>query len=190
MHKVMFVLSIALAVGGCAGFGLIATSNPLEKLMEAEQLLLANRPMPAERMIREAMTIYAERGDRHGLGAAHASYGDFLSSDAVEKWAADYRRSGFQDKSVSYANRLEKASEHHRQAIEHYRVAEPQHIESGKFDHLSNLYLNMGKLHVAIKQNELACSYFDKSFEAYRENIRRNPSVKPWVVDAHPELTQ
>ena len=48
--------------------GVVATSDPHVKLNDAENLFITqNRPLPAERLFREAMAIYQDRDDPHGL---------------------------------------------------------------------------------------------------------------------------
>ena len=59
-------------MAACAGVGIVATSDPLAKLNDAEVLFSSkDRPIPAEKPIQEAMAIYQERDDPHGLGNAH-----------------------------------------------------------------------------------------------------------------------
>lgn len=146
MCSVRFISAIcgSLLLVGCAGFGIVASSDPLTKLNNAEYLFLTqNRPLPAERLIRESIEIYQERDDPHGLGHAHSQYGNLLRSPAVTRWEKVYRRDGFLDKSVTFDNRFAKASEHDSKALEYYRRAEKQHRESAKFDELTNLYYNI-----------------------------------------------
>jgi hypothetical protein len=55
------------------------TSDPERKLGWAKELYQnQNRPIPAERLIKEAIEIYQERGDQLGLAQAHRAYGVFL----------------------------------------------------------------------------------------------------------------
>ena len=62
---------LSLLMSGCAAIGVVATSDPHVKLNDAENLFITqNRPLPAERLIREAMAIYQERDDPHGLANA------------------------------------------------------------------------------------------------------------------------
>jgi tetratricopeptide (TPR) repeat protein len=160
----------------------VATDDPLRKLNDAESLFMQQgRPIPAERLIREAMAIYEQRADPHGLGHANREYGDFLRSPAVLKWEKVYRRDGFQDKSITFDNRLEKASEFYRKAIAHYQRAEQQHQQAGKYDDLTNIYFNAAWSHLQVGERETACGYYDKTIPAYEENIRRNPGVKPYT---------
>jgi tetratricopeptide (TPR) repeat protein len=167
---------------GCAGVGIVATSDPLAKLNDSEDLFMRQaRPLPAERLILEAMAIYEERGDAHGLGNANRQYGDLLRSPAVLKWEKVYRRDGFQDKSITFDNRLEKANEFYRKAIGYYERAAQEHLKTGKYDALTNVYFNRAWSHVNVNEKDKACGYYDKTVEAYDENIRRNPGAKPYA---------
>lgn len=170
-----------LVLVSCAGVGIIATSDPLAKLNDAEDLFdRQDRPLPAERLIREAMTIYQERGDPHGLGHAYREYGDFLRSPSIAKWEMVFRRDGFRDPSVTFENRLAKASEYYAKALDYYLRAEEQLRGSEKYDSLSNVYVNMAWSYFMLSDRVRACDFLDKSLEAYSENIRRNPSAKPY----------
>jgi len=178
----LLVLYGLVLLTGCAGVGIVATGDPLAKLNDAEDLFMRqSRPLPAERLIREAMAIYEQRGDQHGLANANREYGDLLRSPAVIKWEKVYRRDGFQDKTVTFDNRLEKASEFYRKAITYYERAEQQHQQAGKFDALTNVYFNAAWSHLQVGEREKACGYYDKTVQAYDENIRRNPGAKPHI---------
>jgi len=139
-----------------------------------------DRPLPAERLIREAIAIYQERDDPTGLGHAHREYADLLRSRSVAgRWEKFYRENGFQDPSVTFDNRLAKSSEYYRKAIEYYQRAEKQDREANRFDALTNVYFNMAWSHLMLDDRAQACSYYDRTLEAYTENIKRNPSAKP-----------
>jgi len=178
-----FAVLCAFAVmSGCVGVGIIATGDPLEKLNDSEDLFMSQgRPLPAERLIREAMAIYEERGDAHGLGNANRQYGDLLRSPAVMKWEQVYRRYGFQDISITFDNRLEKAKEFYRTAITYYDRAAQEHLRTGKYDALTNVYFNSAWSYLNLNEKNKACANYDMAVEAYDENIRRNPSAKPYA---------
>jgi tetratricopeptide (TPR) repeat protein len=162
----------------CAGVGVVDSSNPLRKLNDAEYLFMKeNRPVPAERLILEAMAIYQKLDDPHGLGNANREYGDFLRSQAVVNWSI-YRK-GFLDPSVTFDNRLEKASEHYRKALDYYRLAETRELAAGQYDALTNVYFNMAWSHLALGANDEACADYDRALNAYEENVRLNPTAHP-----------
>src|SRR5581483_10231032 len=99
---------------GCAGIGVTSTSDPAEKLRDAYYLTeRADRPLVAERLIREALDIYARNNDQLGIAEAYKQYGLFFSSDSLAgKWSTYYKNNGFLDKTVSYDGRYTKAIEY------------------------------------------------------------------------------
>jgi tetratricopeptide (TPR) repeat protein len=175
------LLAAAFLLSGCAGVGIVSTSDPAVKLNDAEVLFLReNRPLPAESLIREALVIYQERDDPHGLGNAHREYADLLKSPAVGNLEPFYRkRGGFLDRSITFDNRLTKASEQYSLALENYRRAEQQELAASKYDALTNVYYNMAWSNLALGARDEACTDFDRSLQAYNENMRRNPTAHP-----------
>jgi tetratricopeptide (TPR) repeat protein len=191
--RFLVVLSGLLFLVGCAGVGVIASSDPLTKLNDAEDLFMRqNRPLIAERLIREAIAIYQENDDPHGLGNAHREYADLLLSPSVTgNWQKFYRENGFQDKSVTFENRKNKASEYYVKALEYYARAESRLREANRFDSLTNVYFNMGWSAYRLDDRTKSCAFYDKALEAYLENIKHNPEAKPYSpTGSVPQLIQ
>ena len=184
VHNVKSAILVTgmLLLSACAGVGIVSTSDPLLKLNDAEVLFMRkDRPLPAERLIQEAMAIYQERDDPHGLGNAYREYGDLLRSPAVARDEGVYRRDGFRDKSITFDNRLSKANEYYTKALEYYRLAEQQELAAGKYDALTNVYYNMAWCHWMLHELEEACADYDLALKAYGENTQRNPTAHPYV---------
>jgi tetratricopeptide (TPR) repeat protein len=173
----LFVVSLT---AGCAGVGVVSTSDPLVKLNQAEDLFLTQgRPLIAERLIQEARATYQERGDSQGLGHADREYADLLISPTVSgKWAKYYRENGFLDKTVTYDNRTAKASEYYGKAVEHYARAVDQLRSADNYGSLTNVYFNMGYSYYRLDDLAKACRFYDEALGAYNENMRRNPDAK------------
>jgi len=184
MRKVScwFALVASLLLGGCAGTAVKPNVDPLTKLNDAEILFRQqDQPVLAEKLIRQAMDIYAERGDAHGSGNAYREYADLLRSGAVAgKWAEYYRQRGFQDRSVTYENRMAKSSEYYTKALDYYSRAEAQLREERKFGALTNVYFNMATSYYQLQDKQKACEYFDRTVDAYKENLRLNPNARPY----------
>jgi tetratricopeptide (TPR) repeat protein len=175
----ILLLLIALAFSGCAGIGVMESSDPDVKLNDARILYSEQqRPLIAERLIRQAIDIYQERGDSLGLGHAHRTYADLLSSPSIVGWQKFYREHGFQDKSVTIENRFAKSNQYFAKALEYYKKAETQFREAEQFDALTNVYYNMGYSYRMVDDKANSCRAFDQSLEANAENIRRNPNAK------------
>jgi tetratricopeptide (TPR) repeat protein len=178
--RCLAALSVMPSLAACAGVGVVNSPDPLVKLNDAAYLFQKeNRPVPAETLIQEAIVIYEKRDDSHGLGNANREYGDFLRSGAVFNWRDAYRRHGFLDRSVTYDNRLEKASEHYSKALEYYRLAKTQEMAAGKYDALTNVYYNMALSHFALGARNEACADYDRALHAYNDNMQRNPTAHP-----------
>jgi hypothetical protein len=65
-------------VSACTAVGVVSSFDPLTKLNDAQVLYMSeNRPLPAERLIQEALAVYQREDDAHGLGIAYREYGDY-----------------------------------------------------------------------------------------------------------------
>lgn len=169
---------ILLALFGCAGVGIIQSSDPDRKLNDAADLWQRqDRPFPAERLIREAIVIYKERNDFHGLGNAHREYGDMLRSNAVVRHWGNYQ--DINNNEIAFENRTAKAAEYYLTAMEYYPKAEQQRLDAKQYDKLTNVYYNMAWTSYKLNQDAKACHYFGKVLDAYFENMRQHPDAKP-----------
>ena len=176
----MVLLAVLLAsLLGCAAVGVTSSDDPSTKLVDAGHLIDQGRPLPAERLIHEAIEIYRERDDPHGLGYAFGLYAELLQSNAVNKAELSYMRDGFRDKTVTLSNRFEKSTAYTRAAIVEYERAIEQHRRADKFDSLTNAHLHLGWLHQRLLDKAAACENFQKTLDAYARNLQRNPQAKP-----------
>lgn len=65
MNKELSVVLLAIgfsALVGCSAAGVVASSDPQQKLADADALLDQGRPLPAERLIAERATVHGGRG--------------------------------------------------------------------------------------------------------------------------------
>jgi hypothetical protein len=173
------VLLAALAgVGGCAGYLIVATSDPATKLSDAEVLFdRRNRPLPAERLIHEAIDIYQKRDDRVGLAKAYVAYGRFFLSPGVANNAYIYRQRGFLDTSVTFDS-IDAAS------LDYLKRAAEILDGTDNYDVLTGVYFYMGWAYRALKQREATCHAFDQSLAASQANLRLHPEAHPFVPPA------
>jgi tetratricopeptide (TPR) repeat protein len=174
LRLVPLLLFCLIALTGCAGFGVVATSDPAAKLRDAGDLFdRQDRPLIAERLIREAIDAYQNNNDQLGLADAYRTYGFFFRSPSIEgKWNKYYRDNGFLDRSATFATRYAKS-------IEYFERARTIFAANNRFDALTNVDLNMGFTYVAMGNTAAACQAFDKSVESNHENLRQNPTAKP-----------
>ena len=156
----------------CAGVGVFEQSDPRIKLSDASYLFdHENRPLIAERLIREAITIFEEKNDQLGLGEAYLNYGFFFRSPSIEKWQTVYKRDGFLDKTASYDLRYEKS-------IEYFEKARAIFTENKRFDSLTNVNHNLGFTYELVGNRQAACLAYERAIESNHENLKQNPGAK------------
>lgn len=165
----------------CTAVGVQVTGNPLEKLNQADDFMQQDRPLSAQQNIHQAIDIYEKSKDMHGLGNAHRQYADFLRSPVVEKWQNVFQKGGFQDKTVTYDNRLARAEDFYRKAITYYDAAVAHHLKNERYDAITNVHINAAWAQLSLRQTEPACGHYNKAMEAYQEHIRLNPQSKPFA---------
>ena len=177
MRVLIVVYALFMIVGssllsGCAAFGVPATNNPDEKLRDAYMLFdRQNRPLPAERLIREAIAIYQERKNEPALSEAYRAYGFFFRSQAVERLHKHYESAGFLEPGATYENRHEKSIEYFTKAADILQKYE-------KHDRLSNIYLNMGFTYEAAQQPHRACEMYTKTLKSHERFMSEHPGTQ------------
>ena len=169
---VLLVFSL-LAVTGCAGLGVPATTDAAGKLRDATALFdRLDRPLAAERLIRDAIEIYQKNGDQLGLAEAYRTYAFFFRSRSLEgKWSSFYRSNGFLDRSASFDSR-------HARALAYFEMARAIYSDHDRFDALTNVDLNMGFTLELMGNRQAACEAFERSRQDHAEALRVNPNIK------------
>ena len=162
-----------LAFAGCAAIGVPATSDPAGKLRDATALFdRQDRPLPAERLIREALEIYQKNGDQLGVAEAYRTYGFFFRSGSVGgKWSKFYRNNGFLERSATFDTRYTKS-------IEYFEMARAIFSAHQRFDALTNVDLNIGFTFELMGDRQAACQAFDRSRQDNTELLRRKPGTR------------
>jgi tetratricopeptide (TPR) repeat protein len=171
--RLAILLPACALLAGCAGFGVVSTSDPAQKLRDAVGLWEGqDRPLIAERLIREAIEIYQSNNDPLGLANAYRIYGFFFSSKSIDgKWNVYYRKSGFLDRSATFDTRFIKS-------IEYFEKARALYAANSRFDALTNVDLNLGFTYAQIGDTQKACESFDRSLADNHENRRLNPALR------------
>lgn len=183
IDKLLILSTLTAVLTACSGFGVPQQDDPLAKLNQAESLFLEqDRPLMAEMLILEAMSIYKTQNNLHGLGNANREYADLLRSASVSgKWAGHYQSKGFQDKSVTFGNRIEKSNEYYERAISYYAKAAQTFRQEQRFDALTNVYFNTAWSYSQTGDRLSACNYYDQTLASHTDQVRNrsNSKAKP-----------
>ncbi len=170
-HLVLSMLVMAVLTG-CSAMLVPASDDPATKLKQATSLFdRQDRPLPAERLIREAIDIYNKENNQLGLADAYRTYGFFFRSASIEKWHKHYKESGFLEKSATFDTRYDKS-------IEYFEKAKNIFTSYKKFDDLVNVDLNMGFTYEFAGNKAGACKAYEASISSSREYSRLNPNSK------------
>jgi len=180
MKKIRLVCAVLLALqllAGCAAALVPLTSDPAEKLAWAGALQKQDRPIPAQPLIREAITIYQEQKNEMGLAKAYRAYGLFLTSKAVANWSKFYQEYGFMDQST-YDTRFQKALDYYEKSL---TIADKNEYT----EMLPNIHLLMASAYKTLQQNDAACSSFNKSLGAHQALKKINPQRQVYVLPGY-----
>jgi len=162
--RVFAAFSTATFLLACAAGGVPYTSDPERKLGWARELYVnRHRPIPAERLIKEAIEIYQERNDQLGLAKAYSMYGRFLQSP-------DYHTDTFFNKREDYPYWKDRATEYFQKSLIIF-------LNQHQYHDASNAVLNLGILKMKSDRVE-ACSFFDQSLKLHQEGIEKNPDQR------------
>lgn len=158
------------ALVGCSAAGVVASSNPRQKLADADALLDQGRPLPAERLIVEAVQLCTTAGDQLCLADAYRGYGLFFMSSALASQKDRYVSQGFLDATATYQQRFVKANEY----LEKSRAI---YAQAARFEVVTNLNLNRGFAFEMAGDKSAACQAYGDSLAASQENTRLKPGA-------------
>lgn len=85
------LLSLAFLVG-CTAAGVPATNNPQEKIAYAQQLKDMGRPIPAQKLLLESLSIYEKSNDFSGLGSTYLALGNLYKSNSYQSNAEIFKK--------------------------------------------------------------------------------------------------
>ena len=168
-------LLMILFLIGCTAIHVPSTDDPNKKIKDALDLVLKQeRPIPAEKLLHEAIEIFQKNGDSKGLAAAYRAYGVFFQSKAVNDMKEAYEGNGFLDKSVNFSDRYTKA-------LEYFDKAESISEKAQDYNLLSNIAYNKAVNYQTTGDSANACQSHKASLEWNRKAHEKNPSMKFYI---------
>ncbi|NUU03896.1 hypothetical protein [Herbaspirillum robiniae] len=166
------VCATVLVLTSCAAGLVPKVDDPARKLQIAQDLFEnRDRPLAAEPLIIDAISLYKEKHDVAGLVEGQRIYGLFLRSEAVGRSRQHYVEYGFKDKDVSFATRLSGA-------LLYFERATALAKDNMLVDIIPNLYLNIALTNQAQGNGRATCAAFDESLRADDVRIQRSPQKK------------
>jgi hypothetical protein len=187
----MSAVAAALALAGCAATGYPPTfGDPQAKLQYAWQLMQSDRPLPAQRLILEAIDSCTQSGNEVALAEAYCVYADFLAWGS-ESQGQHYATKGFlpiNGASIAWDDRFNKA-------VEYYKSSTVTLEKAKKNLSLIHCYLGMAVTYREVDppQPEKSCAAFQSGLAAYRRLMIEKPETKlskPEGFDSYEEFLQ
>lgn len=171
--RLLVVSMFAALLLGCAAMMVPMSSDPERKLGWAIVLLEEqDRPLPAEKLIREAIEIYQTRNDEIGLAEGYRKYGIFFRSYSVTKWEHYYRKNGFLDTATSFDQRFDRA-------IEYFTKSREIYINAKTYDdRVSNVEFNLALAYMGKGELNQACKALDSSIAFNTKFRSTDPDAK------------
>jgi tetratricopeptide (TPR) repeat protein len=162
-HRLVIATLILSMLTACSAMWVVATTDPNQKLADARDLLWhQDRPIPAERLIKEALAIFEKRGDDLGIARANAAYAEFLRSAVLDRHTHRY---------PDRPSRMRSAIAYYERAVPVFRAHE-DHAD------LPNALVYLGMLYESEGEKEAACKSFSESLTSWKEYIRVNPGAR------------
>ena len=170
LMKLAYLIPLTLPLlAGCAGVGIVYSSDPYQKLENATVLYQQqDRPLAAKRLILEVIADCEEKNDRLCLATAWATNGFLYQSESAKKWAS------IQGDKAFPADRYIKSTEYFEKAATTF-------YELKLYDKATNAYFGQGIAFEQAEQKGKACASYAKSLDAYKKNVAQNPNAKPIV---------
>jgi len=149
------VIFTFIFLSGCAGVGLMSTSDPDVKIQQAYRMMNEDRGLMAEDLVRQAMVIYIKDKNTLGMAEAYHTYGNLYKNSAYHgKSSATFKKQGTYDGTyMKSINNFEKSKEAYEQAGN----------EVGAVKSL----VGMGNAYHLRNEDTKACKYYELALSRY-----------------------
>jgi tetratricopeptide (TPR) repeat protein len=166
----IFSILIIFVLSGCAGIGVVATSDPYKKLAQADAMMNQDRSAMAELLIGDALKVFVEKNDEAGIADAYNAYGNLYKHPSYHgKWKPTFEKLGTYDgtyqKSIDYFNKARD-------------IFEKRNDVTG----VSKSLLGIGNVYGIKNDREKSCQYYNKALDHY------NSGKEQGLIKAEPVM--
>lgn len=147
MRNIIFTLTLMICLNACSAAMVSKQDDPYKKLNQAKHLMSINRPIPAEKISKEALNDFEMRGDQLGQARAHNVLGQFYIAKAL--WENTPRD--------LYAEK----------AVTHFTEAKKKLVSINEYMWASSESYNIAQIHRGEGNQALACQEYKESLKLY-----------------------
>jgi hypothetical protein len=171
LRHAVVALMVPLLLEACSAVGVPATSDPYVKLSQADYLWReSGRVMQARRRIDEAVAIFEERGDKHGLAEAYRAYGLIARIGGMNPDPIVVIKPGGVGHIAPSREELDLSDGFLTRAL---GLA----TEAQRFDLVTNLNFLLGNNQVLRGEPLKSCPFYDLSLAASHETEKQQPGI-------------
>ncbi len=152
------MIILIIIITGCSAAGVIYTSDPGKKLAQANELVLMNRPIPAEKLAKESLKIFTLNKDVFGQSEANFFLGIFY------KYKSNW-------KNVPTERFLNKSLEHLTSSASGFLSLE-ENIQASK------VLFEIGQAYRALNKLPAACQKYKKSLSLFNSGKGKHQHFK------------
>ena len=171
--KIIKLCILSIFLSSCSAALVMESNDPSTKVNQARELLSVNRPIPAERILREVFEIKPTGArDWTARGEASVLYATLIVSEAFTApvFSKRYKELGGK-KGIP-----EKYKEYLKSAEASYMEADKLLPKNSEFDQ-SNLWWRLAGVYLRLGEKSSGCDALDKSLEFYKLGIKRVPNT-------------
>ena len=171
MRRLLAIL-LTIILSGCAGVGLMPTSDPNIKIQQAYRMIDEDRALIAEDLIRQAMALYHESGNTEGMAEAYFTYGNLYKHPTYHNNSAAFEKFG------TYDGTYKKSIENYKEAIKQFESAGS---EIGVVKSLTSI----GEAYNLKNDKITSCLYYEKALARYHAGKESGAITKEPVIYVH-----
>jgi tetratricopeptide (TPR) repeat protein len=162
MRKTSVLLIILLLIVGCSAALVPYTSDPSKKIDQAYALMDSGRPLPAEKLIDDALEIYQKEGNELGIAEVYHTYGNLY-------------KTGIYYSSSRVSERRVKTKE---EAVGYFQKAVDLYLNHNDFIGAAKCQFGIGQVYWVVGKKTEACAALDDSLASYNKAKERDPAAR------------
>jgi len=159
----LVLVALALLILGCSTAGVMETNDPKVKMAQANELLKLNRPLAAEKMLHQALSIFQSQSNKEGEVEVNRRLGLFYSSPQYHGYADYYKKHNEYDPT-------------NKKALEYFEKSKAQAEQIKNYYTASNASFLIAMVHRQWNDKETTCQHLTNAIELNKKGVIKEPN--------------
>ena len=122
-YKSSIIFLLASSLLGCSAAGVMSTNDPSTKISQAYELKSMSRPIPAQKLLQEALVIYKSEMNKQGEANVYLGFGDLYKSESYQSQAEIFKGWGEYQSYANAANYYLKAGAIFKEKMDYWSLS-------------------------------------------------------------------